>query len=146
LSRPEVSHLEAEVNWAKDNVFLGNDDAGHTIVFDSAGGKRLERGISPMKALLACMGSCSGMDVVAILKKRKQSLTSLKVGVRGERNAYGTPRPFTAISLKYTVIGKGLERKYVEEAVVGSVEKYCSVAATVSGKARIDYSYEIAEG
>ena len=146
MSKGQVSHLEAEVNWAKDYLFIGNDDAGHTIVFDAAGRESLERGIGPMKALLACVGACSGMDVVAILGKRKQKLTSLKVAVRGERNAFGTPKPFTAVTLKYTLVGNKLERKYVEEAVVSSVEKYCSVAATISGKARIDYSYEISEG
>jgi putative redox protein len=146
LSKREVTSTVAEVNWAKDYVFLGNDEAGHTIVFDSTAEKGVEKGISPMKALLACVGACSGMDVVAILGKRKQKLTSLKVGISGEREAFGNPRPFTAISLKYTVTGKRLERKYVEEAVTGSMEKYCNVAATVNGRAKIKYSYEILEG
>jgi putative redox protein len=138
--------MKAEVNWVEGYVFLGNDEAGHSIVFDSTAGKGVGKGISPMKSLLACVGACSGMDVVAILGKRKQSLTSVKVEVLGEREAFGNPKPFTAISLKYTVTGKGLERKYVEEAVTGSMEKYCSVAATVSGNAKIRYSYDVLEG
>ena len=146
MSKHEVTYMDAEVNWAKDYVFLGNDEAGHTIVFDSTAEKGPEKGISPMRALLACVGACSGMDIVAILGKRKQNLTSLKVGVRGEREAFGNPRPFSGISLKYTMTGKGLKKKYVEEAVTGSMEKYCSVAATVNGRARIQYSYEILEG
>ena len=137
--------MEAVVDWVDDYVFLGRDNDGHSIVFDSSS-KRPERGMSPMRALLACVGACSGMDVVAILGKRKQDLTSLRVEVSGEREEFGSPRPFTAISLKYTVTGRGLEKKYVEEAVTGSVEKYCSVTATVSGRASIRSSYEILEG
>jgi putative redox protein len=137
--------MEAEVNWADGYVFLGSDQVGHTIVFDSSS-KGVEKGMSPMRALLACVGACSGMDVVAILGKRKQDLTSLKVEVSGEREEFGNPKPFNAIRLKYTLTGKALRRKYVEEAVTGSIEKYCSVAATVNGRAQIQYSYDILEG
>ena len=138
--------MEAEVDWAKDYVFLGSDEAGHTIVFDSDADKGVERGMSPMRALLTCLGACSGMDVVAVLRKRKQDLTALRVQMTGVRNAFGNPKPFTAISLKYTVTGRGLERRYVDEAVKGSIEKYCSVAATIGGKAKIQYSYDLLEG
>ena len=146
MDSPEVTTSEAEVSWAEGYVFLGSDSDGHTIVFDSSPEKGAQKGIGPMKALLTCVGACSGMDIVAILGKRKQSLTSLKVELVGERPAFGTPKPFTSISLKYTVKGKDLDRKYVEEAVTGSIEKYCSVAATVSGKAKIRYTYDVLEG
>jgi putative redox protein len=133
-----------QVDWAGDYVFLGDDGLGHTIVFDSSQ-EGPGKGISPMKALLACVAACSGMDVVAILGKRNQKLTSLKVQVSGERPEHGYPKPYTSISLKYIITGESLEEKYVEEAVRDSMEKFCSVAATVSGTAKIDHSYEIVE-
>jgi putative redox protein len=129
----------AEVVWVADNVFVGSDTSGHTAVYDSTEG--LMRGMSPMRAVLTSLGTCTAMDIVAILKKRKQKLASLKVFVKGERPKYGLPKPWTAIQVKYVLTGEKLQRKYVEEAINDSNEKYCSVGASL--KAKITHSYEI---
>lgn len=131
-----------EVDWAGDYVFLGADGLGHAVVFDSSQDGP-GKGISPMKALLTCVAACSGMDIVAILGKRKQRLTSLKVRVSGERPEHGYPKPYTSITLKYILSGDSLEEKYVQEAIHDSMEKFCSVIMTVRGVARIEHSYEI---
>jgi putative redox protein len=136
---------DAVVEWVDGYAFLGSDGSGHPIVFDSSE-EGVSRGISPMNALLASLGACSGMDIVAILGKRKQKLTSLKVSISGLRPEYGLPKPYTSISVKYVLTGEDLRKEYVDEAVKGSIEKYCSVAATVNARAKISYSYEIAEG
>jgi putative redox protein len=131
----------AEVNWSGDNVFLGSDTSGHSVVYDSAEGT--SRGIGPMRALLTSLGACTGMDVVAILKKRKQRLRSLKILVSGTRPQHGLPKPWTSIHVKYVLSGESLERKYVEEAIRDSTEKFCSVGATLQPTAKITHSYEI---
>jgi putative redox protein len=131
----------AEVAWTGENVFIGTDLSGHSIVYDSSDG--VMKGVSPMRALLTSLGACTGMDIVAILKKRKQKLTSLKVMLRGERPKYGLPRPWTSIHVRYVLSGEKLERKYVEEAIKESTEKYCSVGATLAPAAKITHSYEI---
>lgn len=131
----------AEVSWAGEGVFLGSDLSGHAVVYDSTGEK--QKGIGPMRALLTSLGACTGMDVVAILKKRKQALRSLKVLVSGERPEFGYPKPWTAIHVKYLLSGESLEKKYVEEAIKDSTEKFCSVGATLKPTAKITYSYEI---
>jgi putative redox protein len=131
----------AEVDWAGDNVFLGSDTSGHTVVYDSA--EVTQRGIGPMRALLTSLGACTGMDVVAILKKRKQQLRSLKIMVSGGRPEFGHPRPWTSIHIKYVLSGDPLETNYVEEAIKDSTEKFCHVAATLRPTAKITYSYEI---
>ena len=138
-----------EVKWVEDDLFLGSDEAGHSVVFDSAlptptRTKPRPKGIGPMNALLTSLGACSGMDVAAILLKRKQRLVSLTVEVSGKRPKYGYPKPFTEIHLRYLVGGAALEEKYVKEAVTDSIKKFCSVAATVNAKASVSFSYEIA--
>jgi putative redox protein len=140
---------KVEVKWVADDLFVGSDDAGHSVVFDSAlptptRTKPRPKGIGPMNALLTSLGACSGMDVAAILLKRKQKLDSLTVAVTGKRPQYGYPKPFTEIHLKYLLSGAGLEEKYVKEAVADSITKFCSVAATINGNAKVSYSYEIA--
>ncbi len=132
---------KAEVDWSGDNVFLGSDASGHTVVFDAVQGA--PKGISPMTALLTSLGACTGMDIVAILKKRKQDLASLRIFISGERPEHGLPKPWTSIHIKYVLSGVGLERRYVEEAIKDSTEKFCSVGATIQPTAKISHSYEI---
>jgi putative redox protein len=142
-----------DLNWVDDDLFIGSDAEGHSIVFDSGIRKPSSsaspskaarpRGIGPMNALLTSLGACSGMDVAAILLKRKQRLSSLKVEVSGRRPRYGHPKPFTEIHMRYLVGGQALEDHYVKEAVTDSVTKFCSVVATIGGEAKISFSYEI---
>lgn len=131
----------AEVVWNEENVFLGSDTSGHTVVYDSAEGTA--KGIGPMRALLTSLGACTGMDIVAILKKRKQKLKSLKILVSGERPEHGLPKPWTSIHVKYVLSGEDLETRFVEEAIRDSTEKFCSVGATLQPTAKITHSYEV---
>lgn len=131
----------AQVTWSEDNVFLGSDTSGHTVVYDSAEGT--EKGIGPMRALLTSLGACTGMDIVAILRKRKQNLRSLKILLSGERPEHGLPKPWTSIHIKYILSGVDLEKTYVEEAIKDSTDRFCSVGATLQPTARITHSYEI---
>jgi putative redox protein len=145
----ETTESKVDVEWVDGDVFVGSDNDGHSILFDShlpesAGGRKAPpRGIGPMNALLTSLGACSGMEVVAILQKRKQKLGSLRVEVSGKRNKYGYPKPFSEIHVKYLVAGEGLEEKYVKEAVNDTTTKYCSVATTINAKAKITFSYEV---
>jgi putative redox protein len=146
---PPSTVSKVEVRWVEGDVFLGSDEHGHSVVFDSNLASptkkgRQAKGIGPMTALLTSLGACSGMDVAAILQKRKQNLRSLSVEVSGKRPQFGHPKPFTEIHLRYLVGGPEVEERYVKEAVIDSVTKFCSVAATIDRKAKISYSYEIA--
>src|SRR5690348_9869737 len=96
-----------------------------------------------MRNLLTALGACTGMDIVAILAKRKQKLTSLRILLKGDRPEYGLPKPWTSIEIKYVLTGENLEKKYVEEAIKDSTEKFCSVGATLSPTAKITHTYEI---
>lgn len=131
----------AEVSWAGDSVFLGSDLEGHVVVYDSTDAK--QKGIGPMRALLTSLGACTGMDIVAILKKRKQRLTALKVLLSGTRPAAGMPKPWQTIEVKYLISGEDLKREFVDEAVNDSMTKFCHVAATLRPGVRISYSYEV---
>jgi putative redox protein len=147
-TKAETTTSKVEVKWVRDDLFIGSDETGHSVVFDSSlpypsSRKNRPEGIGPMNALLTSLGACSGMDVSAILLKRKQKLDSLTVEVSGKRPQFGTPKPFTQIHLRYLVGGAGLEEKYVKEAVTDSVTKFCSVAATIDGKAKVTFSYVI---
>jgi putative redox protein len=139
---------KVEVKWVEGNLFLGSDEEGHSVVFDSSlsaspSKKARPAGIGPMNTLLASLGACSGMDIAAILLKRRQKFDKLTVEVSGKRPLYGHPKPFTEIHLRYHLGGAALEEKYVKEAVTDSITKFCSVAATIDARAKVSFSYEI---
>jgi putative redox protein len=101
------------------------------------------KGIGPMRAILTALGACTGMDIVAILKKRRQKLISLRILLSGDRPKYGLPKPWTSIHIKYVLSGEKLDKRFVEEAIKDSTDKYCSVGASLSPTAKITHSYEI---
>ena len=97
MSAGRHNHINVNVKWVEENLFVGSDEEGHSVVFDSAlsatpGKKAPAKGIGPMKTLLAALGACSGMDVAAILAKRKQKLGSLSVEVSGKRPRVRPPK------------------------------------------------------
>jgi len=94
--------------------------------------------------LLGALGSCTAVDVVMILEKKRQSLEELEINVSGERAAE-PPAVWTKIEIEYRLKGK-LEEKAVRDAIELSQKKYCSVAAMLGKTAKISYRFEIKQG
>ena len=134
----------ATVSLVKDMQFL-ETGTNHVIVMDANeqfGGH--DTGARPMEMLLVGFGGCTGMDVISILRKKRQTVTGLEIKIKGTK-ADGHPGKYTAIHLKYKVAGKDVKAEAVERAISLSLEKYCSVGATLSGSATITHDYEIVE-
>jgi putative redox protein len=125
--------------------FVGSADSGHAIVMDgeaSVGGGNT--GVRPTELLLIGLGGCSGMDVVSVLKKKKQHITGVEMRVSGTK-AKEYPQKFTDIDIEFVVRGKDVSEEAVKRAVQLSMDKYCSVKATLEGAAKISFSYKILE-
>jgi len=136
---------EAKVTYVEGLQFVAEAMSGHAIVMDGdveVGGKNT--GSRPMELLLMGIGGCSGMDVVSILKKKKQEVKGLEINVKGEK-AENYPKKFTDINLEFIVRGKNISDDAVKRAVELSMEKYCSVKATLEGSAKITWSWKIIE-
>jgi putative redox protein len=97
---------------------------------------------SPVQMVLAALGGCSGVDVLQILRKKRQVVLGYEVRVHGERRAEH-PRIFTAIELVHRLRGRDLSPVAIAEAIRLSDTKYCSVHAMLEGKARITSRFEI---
>ena len=129
----------ATVHWLNERNFVGIDSTGHSVVLS---GKKNGIGVSPSQMLLVALASCSSVDVVEILEKKRLKLTSLNVTITGEQDP-DPPWTYRKIHLKYRLGGKDLKEKAVEQAIRLSQDKYCSVATTVSGVAEITTEFEI---
>ena len=84
------------------------------------------------------------MDVVDILRKKRQDVTGFEVRVHGDRAAEH-PRVFTHMSVEYVVTGHHVEQDAVQRAVDLSVTKYCSVLAMLNKSAEIEHKITILE-
>jgi putative redox protein len=132
----------AQSEWKHDEVFEGKTENGNTIVLDGDSAHR--HGPSPMEAVLMALCSCTSVDVVCILKKKRQPLTGMRVSAVATQAA-APPRVFTHIKLTYAVRGK-LSRKAVEDAVSLSKNKYCSVSLMLERAAPVEYEIVYVDG
>ena len=129
------------VKWTGNKQFIGTDSGNHSVVISSHD-EANNTGVSPSQLLLIALASCSAYDVVAILQKKRLQLEGLEITVHGEQEP-DPPWPYRNIHLKFDVSGSDLTDKAVEQAIELSITKYCSVAATISGKADITHEFEI---
>ena len=142
-----MSNVALKWTGEDSQMFIGRDSFGHVLMAGSwpqDGNEEWQewKAIKPSDLLLLSLASCSAYDVVMILKRQRQPLANLYISVEGNQAAEA-PYPFTDIHLHYTVEGDGLDSAKVERAITLSEEKYCSVAATIRGVAKLSHSFEI---
>lgn len=127
------------VRWVADKQFIGTDSRNQSIVLS---GDDPARGVSPSQILLIGLSACTAYDVLSIMEKKRKPLALLEVVATGEQNE-NPPWAYHHIHLKFVVSGKDLTEKAVSQAISLSQEKFCSVAATVRGVAKITTAFEI---
>jgi putative redox protein len=133
---------KAVIRYAGDDLFVAVTPSGHAQAIETEPSRA--RAATPMELLLIALGSCTGVDVISILKKKRERVTDYYVEVRGERRAEH-PRAYTRLEVKHVVRGHGVSERAVAQAIELSETKYCSVAATLRPAAEIVSSYEILE-
>jgi putative redox protein len=140
---------QVALHWAghDSTMFITRDSFGHMVVAGSWPKDGEEewvewKGVKPSDLLVMALCSCSGYDVVTILRRQRQELTDLRITADAQQ-ASEPPYQFTDIHLHYVVTGRDLDPAKVERAIKLSEEKYCSVAATIRGVAKITNSFEV---
>ena len=132
----------ASSEWRGGSHFEGRSESGHAVLFDTDAGHT--DGPSPMEMVLTALCACTSVDVVSILRKKRQNLQTLVVRAEAEQ-ASEAPRVFTKITVRYRVSGEALDRKAVEDAVALSKGKYCSVSLMLERAVAIEAVIEFAE-
>jgi putative redox protein len=134
---------DAKITWFGGKQFVGVDSSKHSVVV-STQDEENGTGVRPPELFLISLATCSAIDVVNILKKKRQDLRGLEINVKGEQDD-SPPWTFRRIEVEFVVSGRDIQEKAVADAVRLSDEKYCSVSATVKGIAEVITSYEIVE-
>jgi len=135
------------VRWKDGVAFEAEVPTGVKFVIDSHpdhGGRML--GPTPVEALLSSVAACSAIDVLDILHKKRQKVTSYRIEVDGDRPPPGTyPRPFSEIRVRHIVEGENLDPAAVARAVELSDTKYCTVITTLRAAPSVVSTWQILE-
>jgi putative redox protein len=133
---------KAVVHFAGDDLFVGISPSGHAQVLETDSARA--SAATPMELLLLALGSCTAVDVITILKKKREKVTSYSVEISGTRRDEH-PRAYTRMELRHIVRGTGVSEKAVASAIELSETKYCSVAATLRPAVEIVTTFQIVD-
>jgi len=119
--------IAVRATWAGEHRFDTGRPDGPTARFDGSA----RTGQNPVDALVSALATCTGIDVVDILGKRRTPPERLVVDAWAERRAEH-PRRVERVRLTFTVDGQGIEIGHTQRAVALALANYCSVAATLA--------------
>jgi putative redox protein len=125
---PDTGRVEAQDNGGR-SIAMDTDEAG---------------GPTPVDALLASLAACTAMDVVSILRKKRQAAAAYEVEVSGDR-VTDHPRVFSAIRVEHRVRG-AVEPEALRRSIELSATRYCPVSAMLSAVARVEHAYRLVDG
>lgn len=121
-----------------DMRFTGRTGSGHTIILDNASG---DTGARPAELVPLSLAGCTAMDVISILRKKRQDVRRYEVTAAGTQQDEH-PNAFTRIDVTHVVEGVGIDAEAVRRAIELSATRYCSVGATLSsGITEIRHGY-----
>jgi len=136
--------MKAKAIWKNEGLkFSGTADTGGEVKLASdldVG----ENGFRPMELLAMGLAGCTGMDVISILKKKRQDVTNFEVQVETE-SAQDYPHVWVKAKIKYLIHGHGVDSKAVERAMKLSKERYCPAQNMLNKAVDFDLEYEIVE-
>jgi putative redox protein len=138
MTEPKSSHKpvnRVRVTWVGEHCFDAGRPDGPVARIDASA----KTGQSPVDALLSALGTCSAVDVVDILAKRRTPVSRLEVNVAGTR-VTTIPRRLEHVLLEFQIDGEGIDRVHAERAVALAVAKYCSVRDSLAPDIEIEWT------
>jgi putative redox protein len=137
--------MKSLVVWKGGMAFTGKGDGEFLLPLDAdkkVGGQ--DMGFRPLQLFAIGLAGCTGMDVISILKKKRQEVTAFEVSTEIER-ASEHPKVFTKILITYKVTGRNLDKDAVERAVDLSETRYCPAQAMLAKSVEISHKIIIEE-
>lgn len=135
--------MDAVLTLQDEMHFTAVANSGFVVHLDAKAPEgEKSRGASPMELLMISLAGCTAMDVVSILRKKRQNLTGFEIRIHGDRSG-DHPKVFTDFELEYVVRGVGIDPAAVERSIQLSTETYCSAHAMLEKAASIRTRYTI---
>ena len=118
--------------------FIARAGSGHNIILDNGAG---DTGMRPAELVPVALAGCTAMDVISILRKKRQLVTRYEVRASGVQQD-DPPHAFTRIDVVHVVEGPRIDDEAVRRAIELSATKYCSVGGTLAtGVTEIHHAY-----
>lgn len=130
--------MKVSLNRINDKFLFEAKGASGVPVYIDTNTDEPSKGASPMELLLMGVGGCNAIDVVSILQKQRQEITSYSIEVEGQRKEVKEAKPFESIHVKLFLEGTIDEAKAIRAAEL-SFEKYCSVSITMKASVKVTY-------
>ena len=124
--------MNAKVTWHEKMTFTGTADNGFEVPLGAApkvGGDN--DGFRPLELMAVSLAGCTAMDVISIIKKKRQDVTGFEVNVDADR-ADDHPKVFNAATIEYHVTGSNIAEKAVARAIELSAVRYCPAQAMLA--------------
>lgn len=121
----------------EDYLIEGKGDNNISVLIDNKTEEGV-KGASPMELLLMAVGGCNAIDIIYVLKKQRQEVTSYRVEVEGTRAEVRKAKPFKSIHVTVFLEGTIDAAKALRAASL-SFESYCSVSITLENSVKITY-------
>jgi putative redox protein len=137
--------MDAKVTWDHGMTFEGTADTGFTVplgTVPAVGGEN--DGFQPMELMAVSLAGCTAMDVISIMRKKRQEITAYEVRVSAER-ADTHPKVFTKATITYEVVGHDIAEAALVRAIELSAERYCPAQGMLVQVMPMDLVYEIYE-
>ena len=124
---------------SNNRQFIATSGTGHHFLIDDAAGNT---GAKPIELVAIALAGCTAFDVIGILRKKRQQVTSYEVKVEADQ-APTPPQVFTQVRIHHIVTGTDVSAQALEDAIKLSEEKYCSVGAMVKLSAELHSTFDI---
>jgi putative redox protein len=137
--------LTGEINFRGGVLFHATAGSGHTLNIEGPSEAGESNGFRPMELMLLGLGGCMALDVLLILQKMRQEVTSYTLRLKGER-AEDPPKVYTGVNMEHIFQGPNLKAQSVQRAIELAEQTYCSASAMFAKTAKITNSFRILEG
>lgn len=131
--------MKIDLSYKSDDEFISKNENGNEITIDMQQPEK-KQFQSPVEMLLSALGSCAGVEIVSMVKKRRKTFVDMRAEISGDRRDEH-PRKFTKIHLKYYITSPDLTEEEADRIVNLATTKYCSVAACL--EAEQTHAFEI---
>ena len=133
--------LKVSMNYVNDDTFEVENNSNNKLLIDMCDPEK-KLHLSPMELLLSALTTCAAVEIVSMIKKRKRDFKDIKAETIGNR-VDNPPMFFKSINVKYIIYSSDLTNNEAERYISLSLDKYCSVGATINEKTGINHSFEI---
>ncbi len=133
--------VSTTVNYKADKEYEGVNATGARVDIDMYDPEE-KKAMSPTEMLLTSVAACAMVDISLMLKKRRKTIIDFQAESSGDRRDEH-PRAFTDIQINFIITSPDAKEEEVAKIVDLSVDKYCSVAATLKGGTKLTHSFKV---